>query len=126
MIVFLFNTASGLIFAALALFFSPEFWPFLGIPILAVLAFALVFRYEWRKHPGKTWSRTTIMMMIPEIDSIWSTGGAILYLLFYAAILLYPKFLFGAIFFSAFFIANSYAELGRFLARVVMRRRMQS
>jgi hypothetical protein len=122
--VFLFNTASGIIFAILALYFSGEFWLFLANPILAVLACAAAFRDEWLKHRGETSRRTT--RMIPEIKSIWSTGGLILYLFLYTAILVYPTFLSGAVILSVFFIPETFVELGRFIAHVAMRRRKRS
>ena len=108
----------------LALLFSPRFGVFLFYPLIAVFPGVTAFRDECQKHLGKT-SRQTSMVIILEGTSIWSAGAATVYLFFYAAILVYPGLLFGGILLSAFCMVDTFFELGRFLARVAMRRRMQ-
>ena len=66
------------------------------------------------------------MEMVPQNKSIWSTGGAILYLVCYAAILVYSASLWVGILISMFILPETFEDLGRFLARVTTRRNKQS
>ncbi len=125
-LIFLFNTASGIVFTVLALVYSPEFWPFIAYPILAAAICVGGFQKE-SSTLSKRASRKKDITMVPVIEHIWSVAGASIYLLSYIAFLVnHPGSLFTAILVSMFCVFETFIELGRFLARFVMRRRMQS
>jgi len=115
-IVFLFNTASGIIFLVLAITFIPVFWLFVAIPILTVLTVGLEFRKT--RHEILEGKRGAIL---PEIESLWRMGGFLMYIFIYIAIYVRPDFLFYAIIFSIFFLVDTFDVLGKVLARVSMR-----
>jgi len=120
---FLIDTVSNILFMVLALIIDPAIWLLYIIVILDASICIHSLRGEYRELGKITSREMQSVRLFHEIKNHWEIMQLIAFIIFIIVVWFNPEFLLIGFVFLVFRTINTYDELGKILARIIMKNR---